>query len=154
MMFSLVTASALSTCLCSDSSYCAPLTTPLATTEVLAFAPRVDAWKEYEIDALTTIVKFGNLSDVPELVCAAHAKGVRVTYSTAFDATKLNDSSAISAFVKEVTTTVSDLHLDGFNFDVEQSTSDAKGLSILVKSVSESLRAANPLAQISFDSGL
>eukprot|EP01061_Rhynchopus_euleeides_P015004 TRINITY_DN25764_c0_g1_i1.p1 TRINITY_DN25764_c0_g1~~TRINITY_DN25764_c0_g1_i1.p1 ORF type:complete len:377 (+),score=97.08 TRINITY_DN25764_c0_g1_i1:555-1685(+) len=147
-------ASVMSACLCPNQGYCMPLTTPLATTEVVAFAPRVGAWKDYDMNALTTIMKFGDLSDVPELICKAHAANVRVAYSKGFDKTKLNDSAAIAAFAKEVTATVTELYLDGFNFDQEGNGADADGLTMLVKAVSESLRAANPLAQISFDSGI
>eukprot|EP00754_Rhynchopus_humris_P008607 Rhum_TRINITY_DN13781_c0_g1::Rhum_TRINITY_DN13781_c0_g1_i1::g.64214::m.64214/K12310/CTBS; Di-N-acetylchitobiase len=145
-------AAVMSACLCPD--YCKPLTTPLPKTEVIAFAPRTDAWKTYNMSTLTTIMKFSELSDVPALVCKAHAANVRVVYSAGFPKTKLGDPAAIAAFAKNVSATVTELGLDGFNFDQEQSTSHAQGLTDLVKAVSDALRATNPLAQVSFDSGI
>ena len=149
-MLPLVAAAAvMSACLCPE--YCKPLTTPFPKTEVVAFAPHPEAWKTYNMSTLTTIMKFSELVDMPALVCKAHAANVRVVYSTRFPSTQLDNPAAIAAFAKNVSATVAELGLDGFNFDQEHDTRDAQGLTNLVKAVSDSLRVANPLAQISFD---
>ena len=153
-MLSLFTASVLSTCLCPDPQHCLPLTTPLATTETVAFATVPGGWKQYDMDAVTTIMKFHTLADVPELICVAHAKGVRVVYNVKFPHDQLNNATAISNFAANVSETVLSMGMDGFNFDTEGNKGNAAGLTAIVKETAAALRAHNPIAQVSFDSGM
>ena len=153
-MLSLITASVLSACLCPDPKHCLPLTTPLATTETVAFATADDGWKQYDMDGLTTIIKFSGITEVADLICAAHAKGVRVAYSIGFPHDQLSNATAIANFAASVSATVLSTGMDGFNFDIEGNSGDAAGLTSLVKETSAALRAHNPIAQVSFDSGM
>eukprot|EP01059_Diplonema_ambulator_P012927 TRINITY_DN23414_c0_g1_i2.p1 TRINITY_DN23414_c0_g1~~TRINITY_DN23414_c0_g1_i2.p1 ORF type:complete len:335 (+),score=71.54 TRINITY_DN23414_c0_g1_i2:71-1075(+) len=149
MIITVLAVSALSQCVCEDMSLCSPLKTPMAKTEVVAFAPREDAWKGYNLSSLTTIMKFGTVDT--EVVCEAHKVGVRVVLNTDFDNTQLGNETYLAAFIEDTRKTVKENGYDGYNFDIEHDTTGSAQLTSLVERTAAALRADNPIAQISFD---
>jgi hypothetical protein len=68
-------------CICDDKSLCRALTSPLPTKEVFAFQVNANNWKHYDWSTLTTIALFDqDLLLLPELLCYAHARNVRLVF--------------------------------------------------------------------------
>eukprot|EP01064_Diplonema_japonicum_P026161 TRINITY_DN37581_c0_g1_i1.p1 TRINITY_DN37581_c0_g1~~TRINITY_DN37581_c0_g1_i1.p1 ORF type:complete len:335 (+),score=87.02 TRINITY_DN37581_c0_g1_i1:46-1050(+) len=143
---------AMAACVCQDMSLCKPLRTPKAKKEVVAFAPTSDDWKTFNMSSLTTVMKFSSLND--DLVCAAHAAGVRVVVNSGFDKTQLGNATAVQEFISQTVSTVKEGGYDGYNFDVEGLTTDRDLLTSLVEKTAAALRADNPIAQVTFDTSI
>eukprot|EP01133_Synstelium_polycarpum_P001136 gene1136-1298_t len=143
-------------CPCSDASLCNPL--PKATRpEFFAWSCANNTYMEYDFNALTTIsIDYDEGVPIdPQLICYAHSKGVRVTIDVLFDATvsKLGNFTWEQEFIASLLTMVQDNHLDGLNFDIEQSFSgmSAALFTAFLAQLSYAFKNVSPYYQISMD---
>lgn len=70
-------------CPCTNASWCEFIRGPLPEREVIAFHAQGstgDAWRSFDWSQITTVITFGPIS--MELLCFAHARGVRVAFGT------------------------------------------------------------------------
>ena len=104
---------------------------------------------------ITTVAAFFPLEQHPELLCAAHARGVRVvTKASPFPVANLSSSADRAAWVQSQVKTMQAVGADGINVDIEEPimiSSQAKDLTSLVSALRDAAHAVNPMAQVSFD---
>lgn len=85
-------------CPCSNASWCEFIRGPLPDREVIAFHAQSstgDAWRSFDWSQITTVITFGPIS--AELMCYAHARGVRVAFGTDVSYTRCSASPALPA---------------------------------------------------------
>lgn len=138
-------------CPCSDPTLCAPIDAP-TRKELVAFQVNRTNWHGYRWDLLTTVVLFDGLD--PDMLCHAHAHGVRVVWGATFT-DWLGNATARDLWVASWVAQVRDSFTDGINFDFEwfvcPDTAEQAGLTLLVTSLSTELKAVLPSSQLSFD---
>lgn len=89
-----------------------------------------------------------------ELLCLAHANGVRVVLVDAtFAVAQLADESARTAWTTSLLTRVAAAYADGANIDIEfaDTVGQPAALTNLTATTAALIRAANPHAQVSMD---
>ena len=84
----------------------------------------------------------------------AHAAGARVVLGKDFDHRQLGNATAEGLFAAGLASEMLALYTDGVNLDVEGLTSGAPALTQFTSIVAAALRAANPSAQLSFDTSI
>jgi hypothetical protein len=91
------------------------------------------AWREYNWDVVTTVDVFSNGTVDRELLCAAHAKGVRVVIGSAAQVqpdwssvAALVDPVHRAAMVRSIVANVQREQADGANIDLEWPPNSAK----------------------------
>eukprot|EP01133_Synstelium_polycarpum_P014977 gene14977-17711_t len=77
-----------------------------------------DSYESYDWDHLTTIALFYSNPD-PQLLCYAHAKGVRLVYGMGFPTNQLGNSAFETQWIAEQLALVQSTNYDGINFDLE-----------------------------------
>eukprot|EP01043_Picozoa_sp_COSAG02_P065789 COSAG02_NODE_10031_length_2043_cov_3.713992_1_plen_487_part_00 len=108
-------------CPCSNASLCAPIQRP-GPEKVYAF--HVDAstngsnadWRSFDWSQISTLCLYGSLS--PELLCHAHAHGVRITLGDGGTGYDFTDKAA-HAWINRTVERVQSMHVDGINIDLE-----------------------------------
>jgi len=131
---------------------CPPLSTPFAAQELFAFDPPsgLEGWKQIlQLDpAPTTIASFEVIT--AEMVCAAHAVGVRVVHCIDFGG-DLTNATVRTKWVEDQVSAIAATGIDGFNVDVEGNSAHRNELTELIAELRNKTRAANPHSQLSFD---
>lgn len=144
-------------CPCADASLCLPLETPpiRADGEFLMYAtnPVVD-FSKYNAAVVTTIALFGGLA--PEMICWAHARGVRVVGSTdAVPASQLTNKTARAAQIAGVVQTIRESFLDGVNIDFESplaaGSAEVAALTAYVSELTAAVKALGANRQVTID---
>lgn len=141
-------------CPCSNTSLCAPLTTPMPEKEVFAFQVSKDNWVNYDWTRVTTIALFGGLD--PKLLCHAHERGVRLVWLANIAVDLLTNSTAVSEYISATVNNVEATFTDGVNIDFESpiaanDTVTYNALTSFVSNITAALRYKNPHAQVTFD---
>lgn len=141
-------------CPCSNKSLCAPLNVP-ARTEVFGFSVDASNWAHYPLDVVTSVVNFAGALP-PDVICLAHAAGVKVIGPAPYPRSELHNASFLSAFIASTVEAVASGFLDGVNFDFEDplnaTDGDAAALTNVVSSTAQALKSAvSPLLSISVD---
>eukprot|EP01060_Flectonema_neradi_P024470 TRINITY_DN3334_c0_g1_i2.p1 TRINITY_DN3334_c0_g1~~TRINITY_DN3334_c0_g1_i2.p1 ORF type:complete len:353 (+),score=70.14 TRINITY_DN3334_c0_g1_i2:46-1059(+) len=137
-----------SACFCSDESLCKPLTT-VAKKEVVSFSTSGAEWKNYNMSGLTTIMTFGTWD--PQMLCAAHAAGVKVVPFVFYDKKQLPNETYTAAWIETTAQMIKNNFTDGINFDIEGNSANRDQLTQLVTRTANRLKQDNPNAQITFD---
>lgn len=146
-------------CLCNESSSCLPITTT-RSREVFVFHLADSGgsnWEFYDWSIITTVAVFGDSRIDTGLYCRAHANGARVVLvAPHFDLSQLTSASARTAWAVSVAAQVAAASADGVNLDIEGADKYAQpaALTALTVEVVNRLRAANPYAQVTFDTSI
>jgi di-N-acetylchitobiase len=98
------------------------------------------------------VAVFGSIE--PELLCTAHENGARVVVGVDFANDQLTNATAVAAWVNYTSTMVAEQWLDGVNIDIEGNTANADAVTAATAEMAAALRAANPWAQITFDTAI
>lgn len=143
-------------CPCSDAALCKPLATPvLAEREVFVFSTAASNWPSYNWTMLTTIAVAGLGSFDPNMVCKAHAEGVRVVLLVDYAKDQLTNATARSAWIAQQTALLEQYALDGANIDfedyIEAGSPEEAALTNLVTEATAAWKKANPFAQVTMD---
>ena len=160
-------------CPCSNASLCRPVATPLGSRpEVFGFgAGAPSTWMAFDWDVVTTVVPTASDPTTidPQLICHAHAHGVRVVAfapgstsgaggSVGSDLMPLSANlTARRLWVQRAASIVASMHLDGLNFDFESplNSTDPRReyYAAVIAETRQALRADNPSASVSVDVG-
>ncbi|XP_071955561.1 di-N-acetylchitobiase-like [Antedon mediterranea] len=140
----------LTTCPCSDSSLCNPVSSP-PRKEVLVFQHRGTLWKSYDWSIVTTVAMFGKYD--PDLMCYAHSKGARVVLKGDLPVAQLKNSTYTKLWIKQQVKLAQDQFMDGINIDIEEALpkSEAPLLTKLIADTSKAFHEAIPGSQVSTD---
>ena len=141
-------------CVCKNTSLCRPLTTPLPEKEFLMFQTNSTNWRTYDWRYVTSIALFGGYD--PEMLCAAHERGVRVLMSTeGVPPNQLANATARSEFTTQAVQTVVENGWDGINLDFEfplpADSAEEKLLTVMTQELQQRLKKANPHYSFSMD---
>lgn len=138
-------------CACSNQSWCTPLTSPKPAKELFVYTPNENEFAtSYDWSKITTVVTYS--LPHPQLVCFAHARGVRVVLAFGTDWKVAMDPVARQAYAASIAATAASHGLDGINMDFEQTLPTplySNYATALYFSIVELVRAANPIAQCS-----
>lgn len=144
---------AQSACPCSEESLCQPVSSPPGRKEILGFVVSSSNWKEYNWTEITTLAMFTDFSS--DLICYAHARGVRVVIFGSYPVTNLSNEDQRTAWVKSQLEKVQQLYADGINIDIEyptqNSTNQSSLLTQLVSEVYTAFKSSNKNYQVTFD---
>lgn len=112
-------------------------------------------YQHYNWTYITTIAAFFSLETYPALLCAAHARGVRVvTKADYFPVANLSSAADRAAWVQAQVARATAVGADGVNVDIEEPLSGATAagqLTSMVAALRGAMQAANPHAQVTFD---
>ncbi|GAM26890.1 hypothetical protein SAMD00019534_100650, partial [Acytostelium subglobosum LB1] len=144
----------LAPCSCSNVSMCQPLRIP-PRKEFVGFTVYPNNFGAYDLSHLTTIMVFASSID-PQLVCQAHAAGVRVIAAAKFPPDQLTNLTYHIEWITSMVSVVQTNHYDGINIDFEDNipkneTMVTALLTALVTDVTWALKSINPFYQISMD---
>ncbi|GAM26897.1 hypothetical protein SAMD00019534_100720 [Acytostelium subglobosum LB1] len=141
-------------CPCTNATLCEPLNIG-PRKEFLGFSVSAVNWDNYDMSILTTIVKFGD-DPIPEMMCEAHASGVRVTNGVDYPANQLTNETYKADWIAEQISSVQASFYDGINIDFESQIPKtdpfmAALLTALVTDVTLAFKNINQGYQISMD---
>jgi len=110
----------------------------------------------YNYEQLTTIALFFDRSKLdPQMVCKAHAQGVRLVWGVTFPVDQLGNSTVVNNWIQQQVALVQNTFTDGVNFDVEdqldENTPGPKQYSALVQATTTALHTAVPGSQVTVD---
>ncbi|XP_022096446.1 di-N-acetylchitobiase-like isoform X2 [Acanthaster planci] len=137
-------------CPCPDPDHCKVISSP-PRKEVFGFWVGSTVWKHFDWTRITTIVMFHRHDS--QLMCYAHARGVRVVSMGVFPAGSLSNVTARSAWIMARVNETMEEHLDGINIDIEYplNKSEAHLLTDLVAETTKAFHTAIPNSQVTFD---
>eukprot|EP01126_Amoeba_proteus_P038673 TRINITY_DN4043_c0_g1_i10.p1 TRINITY_DN4043_c0_g1~~TRINITY_DN4043_c0_g1_i10.p1 ORF type:complete len:356 (-),score=50.55 TRINITY_DN4043_c0_g1_i10:1611-2678(-) len=139
-------------CPCNDKSLCEPLKIP-PRKEFIVFGS-YDEYHNYDWTYLTTIALWSGTYD-PDIVCYAHARGVRLVIPTSFSVSDLGNVTAQNIWIDSLVKDVKDKYFDGVNFDFEDeiklSSPQVELLTSLTQQLSKTFHEEIPGSQVSFD---
>lgn len=143
-------------CTCSNVTLCEPLRGPLPAREVFVFASSRHtaevAWRSYDYSTMTTLAYFGGA--IPqELICLAHAHGVRVVFGSDTALSCIGVEPCESGYVADVVERMVLERADGVNLDIEGNTDPVRrdAITNLTVRIARAVRLVNPAAQVTFD---
>ena len=141
-------------CPCSNPVYCAPLQIP-SRSEIFGFMTDATNFPYYPLDIITSIVNFAGDLD-PQVICTAHAAGVKVHGNAPYPKSQLHNSTFLSEFIQSQIESLQTNFYDGVNFDFEDpldnSNGDADALTNVISSTAAALKSAiAPFITISVD---
>ncbi|XP_070557003.1 di-N-acetylchitobiase-like [Ptychodera flava] len=138
-------------CPCSDPSLCKTVTAK-PKKETFVFRTAGSTWKNYDWSKITTVGVFGEYD--PQLMCTAHAHGVRLVQAGAFPVLNLTDETQRDKWITEQVQLVEDRFMDGFNIDIEDSLFDSYRQELLTTFVNQTTQVFHskiPGSQVTFD---
>ena len=142
-------------CKCANATWCRPLSAPPAGKELFVFTEYPTGYLDFNWTYVTTVAAFFSLEAYPQVLCEAHARGVRVaTRANPFPVANLSSSADRASWVASEVARMQATGADGINVDIEQaitSPSTAADLTALVAALRSAAHQAHPLAQVSFD---
>ena len=156
-------------CPCSNATLCQPIQR-VGPEQIYAFHVdgsangSLEDWKLFDWSRITTLCLYGTLS--PELLCHAHAHGVRITLGNGGTGYDFSDA-AVDAWVNHTVHQVQTMFVDGINIDLEisncsgrigncdnpsgWSTEAMANLTRATRLMANTLHDAVPGSQVSFD---
>uniref|UniRef100_A0A6B2L8F3 GH18 domain-containing protein n=1 Tax=Arcella intermedia TaxID=1963864 RepID=A0A6B2L8F3_9EUKA len=155
MLVSLLLGVAESSCPCKDSKLCDPLQTP-ARSELFVFGG--SGYELYNWTNITTLVWWDGPWD-PNVICYAHARGVRVVLATgSIHTPELHDPQRIDNYIQQILATVQSQYMDGVNIDFEDRIDEEDHISrdlftLFVKKLSTAIYSNIPGSQVTIDVG-
>jgi di-N-acetylchitobiase len=148
MMLHTLRAMAIASCVCNDTSLCAPIASALPRIEIFGFMASAANASHFDWSSGVTSVAW-NLD--AQFVCKAHAHGVRViaphgVASGGFNITELGESaSKRAAWIDALVAYIAANHLDGVTFDYEsplaEGAPEVAWYAQIVKETTKALRA-------------
>ena len=139
-------------CACKDASLCKPIQAG-PRKEVFAFSVNNTTWRSYDWSRLTTVALFTPLD--PEMLCTAHAHGVRVVFSGSYPTAQLLNATARQQWISDWVQRVQDAGVDGVNVDYESplqaGSAEVAALTQLVGDLRDAMHAAVAGSQVTFD---
>ncbi|XP_075038104.1 di-N-acetylchitobiase-like [Mixophyes fleayi] len=139
-------------CPCSDPALCEPIR-DTRDFEVYVFHVRDKNWKNYDWSQVTTIALFAPYDS--ELMCFAHAKGVRFVLTGDVQLKEIVDPKKRSAWVTQHVNLAKSQYMDGINLDIEESvrqySEEYYALTALVQETAEAFHREIPGSQVTFD---
>eukprot|EP01051_Picozoa_sp_SAG22_P025211 SAG22_NODE_7362_length_747_cov_1.214506_1_plen_209_part_10 len=160
------TSAAAPNCPCADDrDLCKPMAAPPPSPgspppeqRVFAFfvsrGSNDTSWRQYDRAQLSTVCLFGSLD--PELLCVAHAHGVRIVHGNGGITSPENwgNAAVVDSWVNSTVSATLATFTDGTILDMEVPTDDSAhtaALTVLAKKVTDAMHAAVPKSQVSYD---